>query len=417
MGKFKKLGVLMTIFVIALFSCKKEITLVSIEITTQPERKTYTVGDVFDITGMVVSAIYSDDSKESVSITDDMLSYDFMTAGTDKTVTITYGGKTAIINGITVFGPEEFELGSLQKILNGYCVKAIAFDSKGNTWIGTLSQGLIRYNEKETMVYNSGNSVFPKDFVIWDIAVDKNDNVWIGTTDGVWKYDGKEFILYNSKNTAMPEDIVWNIAVDSNNNIWMASCRSQKGGLVKYDGTNWTAYTPDNSALPENLIDGVAVDQLDNVWLVVGNYVNQRYLVKISNDTWKVYDKKDLGFTPWYGGSIQCDSKNRVWGMIGIMGGSYYNPPPHFFIFNGEKETLLTCNNLNNVYFRSPKVTIDHNDYVWCFGAGSICGIWIDEQWKQIYSSAFSESSVWVIKEGPDHRIWLGTENGIYIRN
>ena len=73
-----------------------------------------------------------------------------------------------------------FELGSPQKILDGYVVQAIDFDSKGNVWIGTFNQGLVRYNAKETVIFNSDNSAISKDFVIWDIAVDKNDNVWIG---------------------------------------------------------------------------------------------------------------------------------------------------------------------------------------------------------------------------------------------
>lgn len=104
---------------------------------------------------------------------------------------------------------KEFELGSLQKILDGYTVTAITFDSRGNAWIGTQEQGLIQYNEKETVVYNSDNSALPKDFMIWDIVVDKNDNVWIGDNNGVWKYDGEKFVLYNSQNSAIPEDMVW----------------------------------------------------------------------------------------------------------------------------------------------------------------------------------------------------------------
>ena len=67
--------------------------------------------------------------------------------------------------------------------LDGYAIRAIAFDSKGNAWIGAFKKAnpenektqdcIIRYNGQETEIYNSENSIF-------DIAVDKNDNVWIG---------------------------------------------------------------------------------------------------------------------------------------------------------------------------------------------------------------------------------------------
>jgi hypothetical protein len=499
MEKFRKFGILLTVFAIAFFSCEKEKTLISIEVTTQPTKKTYIVGDAFDITDMVVTAIYSDGSKEPVSITYDMLSYDFMTAGTDITVTITYEGKTATITEITVtplvmlvsitisgepkkteyfvnaaFIPEgitvtatysdnstaiipitelvfeysfttagtdkivtisftykgitktaeikgitvieqiEFELGSLQKILNGHVVRAIAFDSKGNAWVGTQGHELIRYNENETIVYNSDNSVLPKDFGIWDIAVDKNDNVWIGASDGVWKYDGNEFTLYNSQNTAMPEDIVWSIAVDSKNNIWMASCWFRLGGLVKFDGTKWTTYTPDNSALPTNGIKSIAIDQLDNVWLALSDYVTQAYMVKISNNDWEVYDENDFGFRPYYFGGIQCDRKNRVVTAIDYSLSSTWNhsSSPGAFIFDGENTISLFSDSPRGFQ----KVFIDHKDNIWGFGVGKDCVVWNSGYWIKFDRSEFGGSSVWVIKEDTEHRIWFGTESGIYIR-
>ena len=214
----------------------------------------------------------------------------------------------------------------------------------------------------------------------------------------------------------MPEDIVWSIAVDSKNNIWMTSYRFRQGGLVKYDGTKWTAYTPDNSPMPTNSVKGIAFDKSDNVWLALSDYVNKGYLVKISNDKWNVYDETNLGFKPYYFGGIQCDSKNRLWGAIDYsLSSTWISPSPHYFIFDGEHATLLSCG--DNIRGGGlPKITIDNNDYVWCFGVSSACGVWIDRQWKQFDRSVFGGSSVWVIKEAPDHRIWFGTENGIYIR-
>jgi hypothetical protein len=43
--------------------------------------------------------------------------------------------------------------------MDGYFVTSIAFDSKGNAWIGTFKQGIIKYNPLETVIYNSSNSV------------------------------------------------------------------------------------------------------------------------------------------------------------------------------------------------------------------------------------------------------------------
>ena len=301
--------------------------------------------------------------------------------------------------------------------LDGYVVKAIDFDSKGNAWIGTQGKGFIRYNENENeiVLYNSENSILPKDFVLWDIAVDRNDNVWIGA-DGLWKFDGKNFTHYNSQNTTMPEDVVWSIAVDSENNIWFASCRFNQGGLVKYDGRTWTTYTPDNSPLPTNSIKGIAIDKSDNIWLSLSDYVTRSSLVKISNDTWTVYGEKELGFMPYYMGGIQFDSKNRLWGVIdyslsSAMGGH----SPHFFIFDEKQTTQLTCGNNIRVGGR-PQITIDNKDNVWCFGIGMTSGVWIGEQWQQFDNSVLGGLNPWIIKEDPKGRLWFGSENGIYIR-
>jgi len=110
-------------------SCGKdddnEVTLLSIAVTKQPTIKTYTVGETFDPGGMVVTATYSNNSTSPVTVTADMLTYDFSTVGT-KTLTITYNGKTAEVTGITVSVPAnvttittEAELRELAQKVNG----------------------------------------------------------------------------------------------------------------------------------------------------------------------------------------------------------------------------------------------------------------------------------------------------------
>ena len=74
-------------------------TLTKIEVTTQPTKTTYTAGENFDPTGMVVTATYSDTTTST--ITDYTYSPSGALATTDTTVTITKDGKTATV-AITV---------------------------------------------------------------------------------------------------------------------------------------------------------------------------------------------------------------------------------------------------------------------------------------------------------------------------
>lgn len=73
-------------------------TLISIEVTTAPSKTTYTEGEYFDASGMVVTANYDDGSSKVV--TNYSVPNLALTVGTTS-ISVSYGGKTASI-GITV---------------------------------------------------------------------------------------------------------------------------------------------------------------------------------------------------------------------------------------------------------------------------------------------------------------------------
>lgn len=297
------------------------------------------------------------------------------------------------------------------KILDSYFVTAIAFDKLGNTWIGTFKQGLIKYNSKETVVYNSSNSIIPDTSVIYDIAVDNKDNIWIGC-EGLIKYDGNNFTYFKSKNTEIPVDFVQSIAVDSKDNIWFTSCRFRQGGIVKYDGTNWTVYTPDNSDLPVNSVKSIAIDKNDNVWLALSEIVNDSYLVKISNSKWSIYTGKDLGFSPYNFGNIQINSKNQLCGAIDYsLSSMITNQGPQVFIFNGETTEQLEYDSISNI----KSITVDKEDNIWCISYGGYA-VFDGKSWTKDDSS-FKDVSVFAIEQSKDNKMWIGTGNGIYINN
>ena len=307
--------------------------------------------------------------------------------------------------------PEPLQTEFNTQILEGYFVKSIAFDNLGNAWIGTFKQGLIKYNSGETIVYNSENSIIPDTSVIYDIAVDSKNNVWIAC-EGLIKYNGTDFTKYNSKNTPIPEDFISSIAIDSKDNIWFTSSRFRQGGIVKYDNTNWTVYTPDNSDLPVNFVSSIAIDEYDNIWLALNEIVNDSYLVKISNDTWTTYTSSDLGFAPYHFGNIEINSKNELCGAIDYsLSSTFYNNGPQVFIFNGNSSMQLQYDKESNVKF----ISIDNQDNIWCGTYGGYA-VYNGQEWITDNSS-FKDVSVFAIEQSPDNKIWIGTGSGIYINN
>ena len=71
-----------------------ERTLTAIEIANKPNKTTYQVGDSWDGSGLSVTAIYSDNSRETLGNVFDVSGFNSSSAGT-KTITVSYGGKTA----------------------------------------------------------------------------------------------------------------------------------------------------------------------------------------------------------------------------------------------------------------------------------------------------------------------------------
>lgn len=300
-----------------------------------------------------------------------------------------------------------------RKILDGYNVTSIAFDSKGNAWVGTYNQGLIKYSSKETVVYDNTNSNIPLNTFIQDIAVDSKDNIWIGC-DGLIKYDGNTFTKFTTTNSPIPVDHVISVAVDTSDNIWFSSCYSLEGGVVKYDGTNFTVFTPDNSVLPEYLIKSIAIDKNNNVWLASSKTVGYSYVVKISNTSdMTVYSDSEFGFSPYYLGNIQINSKNQPCCAISyIWGEPHTSERPQVFTFDGTTSVQLQFDDKS-----VPKyILVDNEDKIWCSCLFGVIAIFDGQRWH-IDNTQFKEVGAGVIKQSPDNKIWIATGEGIYIND
>ena len=75
----------------------QNLSLLSLNVTTQPTKTTYTIGEALDTTGLVVTATYSDNSSKDVTASVQIASVDMNSVGT-KTVSISYSE-----NGSTLF--------------------------------------------------------------------------------------------------------------------------------------------------------------------------------------------------------------------------------------------------------------------------------------------------------------------------
>jgi ligand-binding sensor domain-containing protein len=226
-------------------------------------------------------------------------------------------------------------------------IRAIFQDSKGNLWLGTIDDGVVRYDDK-TLTYFSNPDGFISNSV-FAINEDKSGNLWFGTDQGVYKYDGKVFKNYNQKEGLNHIDIsrkgilvdkagtIWigthggvyqynpsadrdggqcfslfrllptlNVAgifEDKEGNIWFAS--SDKGAY-RYNGNTITHFNQKES-LSENYAGGIAQDKAGNMWFTM-----KEGICKFDGKTFTEYTSKDgLGGTEFWG--IFIEQSGIIW--------------------------------------------------------------------------------------------------------
>nr|WP_295929096.1 two-component regulator propeller domain-containing protein [uncultured Dyadobacter sp.] len=297
--------------------------------------------------------------------------------------------------------------------LQNYHVISIAFESSGTAWLGTLSQGLIRYNASGIVVFDSTNSILNK-APIWDIKVDKKGNVWIGTDDLV-RYDGTKFTRFDSKEFSLPGKAVRSIGIDAADNIWFASGGFGEGGLVEYDGNRFSTFTPKNSALPGNLIAGVAVDQQNTIWAAVNDGVNTTSIVRIREGKWDVFGAKELGFNPYYFGNIVTDRQNELFVSIDYgLSSTMVARRPQIFRFNGQQANIISLPQEDKVIYMTHRVFVDRENRVWAsFSSGKEYGVFQSGRWEM--KDLDESEGIFTFAQSPAGEIWLGTGKGVYI--
>jgi streptogramin lyase len=185
---------------------------------------------------------------------------------------------------------------------------SIAIDKDKNKWIGT-SEGLVKFDGKNWTVYNTSNSALP-DNCILSIAIDKFSNKWIGTSFGLAKFDDKKWTIYNEQNSKLPSNEVRTIAIDAKNNKWIGTPE----GLAKFDGTNWTIFNTYNSKLPSNNILAISIDPQGNKWIVT-----YEGLANFNDIKWITLDTSNSNLPSKSVNAIAIDEQGNKW--IGTYGG------------------------------------------------------------------------------------------------
>jgi len=195
-------------------------------------------------------------------------------------------------------------------------IQALAIDNNNNIWIGTDKGGLAKFDGVNWWtVYDTTNSGLP-DNDVQALVVDES-NIWIGTYEGgLAKFDGTNWTVYDTTNSGLPDDDITALAIDYNNNIWIGT---RQRGLVKFDGSSWTVYNIGNSGLPDDDIRALAIDYNNNIWIGT----QDGGLAVFDGTNWTVYNTSNSGLPSNWVNALAIEGSN-IW--IGTDGGlAVYN--------------------------------------------------------------------------------------------
>jgi len=278
-------------------------------------------------------------------------------------------------------------------------IACIIQDKAGNIWFGTFGGGLAKFDGKTWEVFNSHNSKLPSD-IVYSLAADKNNSIWIGTLDGLANFDGSQWLVYNKNNSKLPSNMIYSIAVDINNNKWIGTTK----GLVKHFGNSWRNFNTANAKIPNKNISALAVDYNDDLW--IGTFEG---LVKYDGINWRVIKKSNspLPYNDIY--SIYVDKTNKVY--IGTWGGG-------LAIIDGNNWRVF---NLNNSKLPDNYVSSVQHDHQNRIVVGTLSGFAIQKgkSWdiKVMNNSPITNNQIYSLLKDANGNIWIGTENGLIVHN
>lgn len=121
-----------------------------------------------------------------------------------------------------------------EKGLAGPAVRTVFQDSRGTMWFGNNGRGLFRYDGKRLVNVTDEKGLENPEYLktgrldgppgtisrVWTINEDNDGALWIGTIDnGLWKYDGTTLTNYTTKD-GLPGNAVWSIYKDRGGILW-----------------------------------------------------------------------------------------------------------------------------------------------------------------------------------------------------
>lgn len=192
-------------------------------------------------------------------------------------------------------------------------VKSLFVDKLNRLWIG-FENGLFVYNGNTFINYSSQvNNKF-----VTSITADNNGTIWIGSFGGLFRYDGKTWQAYTSANSGLHDNLIYSVAVDKLNNIWVGT---NGNGMAVFDGNSWRKWDMSNMGIGNRIgdvIHSIICDQDGMIWAAhmreevgSGSIKAEGGLSRFNGTKWSVISVPQI--STQYIQSLHVDRNNNKW--------------------------------------------------------------------------------------------------------
>lgn len=266
----------------------------------------------------------------------------------------------------------------------GY-VYDIVVDNENNIWVGT-GNGLYKINGTTETKYTTTEGL-PSDLITC-LVLDKNGKIWIGTDQGISNFTDNVFVNYNTDDGLVNND-VRSITVSKENDIWIGTAHNS---VSMYDGADFTNFIIDETI---GHIHTITCDSIGNIW--VGSCMNGLSMYDPLLESW-TYGVE--GFNVFVETSY-CDFDGDVW--ISYTGGTYQ--------YNNESWNNIKLMDVIDEFIND--IIEDSDNGMW-FATGFGLYFLKDNNWEVFLTKdGLLDVNITCLESDNEGNIWIGTKNGI----
>lgn len=229
------------------------------------------------------------------------------------------------------------------------------------------------------------------------IAVDKNNNIWVGTNAGLARFDGLSWTSFTTAD-GLAGDAIMALDFDPDGNLWIGTWEN---GVSRFDGQTWTNYTEDDG-LFNNRVYCIYADHKGNIWIGTRNNTITVF-DGTSFDSFAVNPQVNPdGNIVGHIHAIHADHDDNVW-----VGSCYTG----LSLFDGENWTHRV-NNLHSFI-----------NVIYCTSGGDI---WLGQSplgafrhsngnWENYPESETMIKFVYAVSEDAHGNVWIGGRDGVSV--